>query len=238
MRKSVILSVILLAGSLFVLASILLIITVYSLSDDMTSPFGKTVFENKHIENLANGGRIIITSKSYKTGGWTGPGMATDNLYEYIPPDSNITEFVCKTGGEGGYMPRGVNTWVSQSIVFLALGRLYVRLKDSTWHKFVFTYRKFPGRNTKLGQSLLSLNPDNGGYFRVINVGDENAWLPDFPRGSSILLEESSMLQNSTEPKIYIFVSYNDSKGRRTLKYKLDITRMQLTLIEVRQEAK
>lgn len=222
--------VILLAGSLLLLASILLIKTVCSLSDDKPFP------EKKHIENLANGGQIIITSNTYRTSGWTGSGQRGENLYEYIPPDSNIPEFVGTSSFEGG-SGHSITKWMSQNNIFIAFHyKLYVRLKDSTWHQFNFFYRDFPGRDTELGQSLLSLNPNSEGYFRVINVGDENAWLPDFFKGSSILLEESSILRNSTEPKFYIFVSYTDGKGRRTLKYKLDITKMQLALIEVRQQ--
>lgn len=226
---------------LVVLAAVVLVVNMITgggrVSESATSD-NKSLSEKKYIEKLANGGQIIITSNTYKTGGWTGPGQAGKNLYEYVPPDSNIPEYIGASHFEGGGR-HYITKWMSQDYLFIAFhSGLHVRLKDSTWHEFNFYYRDFPGRDTELGQGLLSLNANDEGYFEVINVGDENVWLPDFLVGSQVRLEESSMLQNNKGHKFYILVSYYDAKGRRILKYRMDITTMQLTLIGVGQQTK
>lgn len=217
------------AGSLLVLGSILLIKTVYLQNHSKPLP------EQKHIKNLPNGGQIITTVNTYRRGGWTGSGWYVTNLYEYISPDSNVPEPFGGSSFDAGNSGLLTTEWISQNNIFVAtVDMLFLRLKDSTWHEFDFWNRDFPGRNTDLGQSLLSLNPNDQGYFEVINVGDENAWLPDFLPGSSILLEERGMRFNNSESKFYIFVSYVDAKASKTLKYRLDLTKIQLTLIEIR----
>lgn len=197
----------------------------------------KPLSAHKHIKNLPNGGRIITTVTYYRASGLTGSGHRGTNLYEYIPPDSNISEFFGESWFDAGNWGITTTEWISQNEIFIATGHmLFLRLKDSTGHKFNFVSTNFPGRDTDLGKSLLSLHPNCGGYFQVINVGDENAWVPDFLVGSSILLEEKGMLFDNGETTFYIFVSYHDAKGSRTLKYRLDLTKMQLTLVEVRPE--
>lgn len=190
--------------------------------------------EQKITENLPNGGRLVITTRAYRDRKLRGDVWGT-NSYEYIPPDSNVAESVGESSFVSGNSGLVTTEWIGGRNVFIAVGnKLFVRTEDATWHHLYLTLRELPGRDTELGKRLRSLYPKTEGYFEVVNVGGSDAWSRDYLRGSSILLNDEQIPRDIEAPAFSIFVSYLDS----ILKYKLDLSELQLELVEIRQKDK